>query len=299
MKARFDRAARRKLFSHVMTVLTGATVVIVLIPLFSILYETIVLGGTAAFTPGFFTQNIPLSCSPRPGVTCQTGGIVYAIQGTFILLGLASLYAVPVGIGAAIFAVEYGGERAFARAISMAADILSGVPSIVIGMFIYALIFYYDFPLTFSTFSGSLALGAIMLPIVMRTSEEALRTIPHSVREAALALGISRWKTSIRIILVAALPGVLTGVLLSIARAAGEAAPLLLLDNGALHQFTGISYLSQNMPVLIYTSAVAGYQNDVNLAWGAAFILIMLVLGMSIVSRFVLNRTARKWGQTT
>lgn len=299
MKAKFDRAARRKLFSRVMTVLTGATVVIVLIPLFSIIYETVVLGGSAAFRAGFFTQNIPLPCSPRPGVTCQSGGIVYAIQGTFILLGLAALYAVPVGIGAAIFAVEYGGERALARAISMAADILSGVPSIVVGMFIYALIFYYYPAVVFSTLSGSLALGVIMLPIVMRTSEEALRTIPHSVREAALALGISRWKASLRIILVAALPGVLTGVLLSIARAAGEAAPLLLLDNGALHGFTGVNNLSQNMPVLIYTSAVAGYQNYVNLAWGAAFILVMLVLGMSVISRLVLNRTARKWGQTT
>lgn len=299
MKAKFDRAARRKLFSHSMTVLTGATVVIVLIPLFSIIYETVVLGGGAAFRVGFFTQNIPQPCSPRPGVTCQAGGIVYAIQGTFILLGLASLYSVPVGIGAAIFAVEYGGTRALARVISMAADILSGVPSIVVGMFVYALIFYYEPAIVFSTFSGSLALGAIMLPIVMRTTEEALRTIPHSVREAALALGISRWKTSVRIILLAALPGVLTGVLLSIARAAGEAAPLLLLDNGALHQFTGIDNLSQNMPVLIYTSAVAGYQNYVNLAWGAAFILVMLVLGMSIISRLVLNRTARKWGQIT
>jgi phosphate transport system permease protein len=230
---------------------------------------------------------------------CQAGGIGNAIQGTFIIVALAALYSVPVGLGAAIFAVEYGGERALARTISMAADILSGVPSIVAGMFVYALIFYYEPAIVFSTFSGSLALGVIMLPIVMRTSEEALRTIPHSVREAALALGISRWKISTRIILVGALPGVITGVMLSIARAAGEAAPMLLLNNGALHGFTGINDVSQNMALLIYTSAVAGYQNDVALAWGAALILIVLVLGMSLVSRIVLARTAKKWGKTT
>jgi phosphate transport system permease protein len=297
MKVRFDRYTRRKLFSHGMTVLTGATVVIVLLPLFSIIYETVVLGG-GVLSVGFFTQNIPQPCSPHPGVVCQAGGIGNAIQGSFIIVALAALYSVPVGIGAAIFAVEYGGERALARAISMAADILSGVPSIVAGMFVYALIFYYEPTIVFSTFSGSLALGVIMLPIVMRTSEEALRTIPHSVREAALALGISRWKTTLRIILVGALPGVLTGVMLAIARAAGEAAPMLLLNNGALHGFTGINYVSQNMALLIYTSAVAGYQNDVNLAWGAALILVVFVLGMSIVSRIVLNRTARKWGQS-
>jgi phosphate transport system permease protein len=298
MKVKFDRYTRRKLFSRGMTVLTGATVVIVLLPLFSIIYETVLLGG-GVLSVGFFTQNIPAPCSPHPGAVCQAGGIGNAIQGSFIIVALAALYSVPVGIGAAIFAVEYGGERALARAISMAADILSGVPSIVAGMFIYALIFYYEPAIVFSTFSGSLALGVIMLPIVMRTSEEALRTIPHSVREAALALGISRWKTSIRIVLVGALPGVLTGVMLAIARAAGEAAPMLLLNNGALHGFTGVNYVSQNMALLIYTSAVAGYQNDVNLAWGAALILIVFVLGMSIVSRIVLNRTARKWGQST
>jgi phosphate transport system permease protein len=279
-----------------MTVLTGATVVIVLIPLFWIIYEAVTLGGSV-FSLGFFTQNIPAPCSPHPGVTCSTEGVGSAIQGTVYLLVLASLFSVPVGLGAAIFAVEYGGERAFARAISMVADVLSGVPSIVAGMFIYALLIVYEPAIVFSVFSGSLALAVIMLPIVMRTSEEALRTIPHSVREAALALGISRWKTSVRIILVGALPGVLTGVMLSIARAAGEAAPLLLLDNGSLHPCQSIDTVCQSLSLNIYLGATSPSANYVSIAWGAALVLIIFILGLSIASQLVLNRTARKWGQ--
>lgn len=294
---KFDRAMRRKLFSHGMTVLTGATVVVVLIPLFAIIYETVVLGG-GVFSLGFLTQNIPAPCSPHPGVTCSTEGVGSAIQGSAYLLLLASLFAVPVGLGAALFAVEYGGERPFARVISMAADVLSGVPSIVAGMFIYALLIYFDPLIVFSVYSGSLALAVIMLPIVMRTSEEALRTVPHSVREASLALGISRWKTSVRIVLIGALPGVLTGILLSVARAAGEAAPLLLLDNGSLHGCTSVNSVCQSLPLTIYLGATSPSANWVAIAWGAALILIILVLGLSIVSRLVLNRMARTWGQS-
>lgn len=293
---KFDRATRRKIFSHGMTVLTGATVIIILIPLVAIVYEVLVLGGSV-ISVGFFTKGFPLACSPHPGATCQTGGIEPAILGTLTLIGLASLYAVPIGVGAAIFAVEYGGERRLARGISMAADVLSGVPSIVAGMFIFALLLYYDPAVVFSTFSGSLALGVIMLPIVMRTSEEALRTIPHSVREAALALGISRWKTSIRIVTVGALPGILTGVTLAIARAAGESAPLLILDNGAFRYSTNLGIVSPAMSLQIYLWATSPYANWIALAWGTALVLVILVLGLSIASRFVLNRMARKWGQ--
>jgi len=213
---KFDRAVRRKLFSHSMTILTGLTIVAIMIPLAAVIYEAVLLGGSV-FNVALFTQGTPIACSPRPGVTCDQGGIGPAIQGTLILVGLASLFAVPSGIGAAIFAVEYGGERWFARVIGLVADVLSGVPSIVAGVFIYSLLVAYDPQIVFSTVSGSLALAVLMVPIVTRTSEEALRTVPNSVREAALALGISRWQTSVRIVLVSALPGVVTGVLLAIA----------------------------------------------------------------------------------
>ena len=224
---------------------------------------------------------------------CQQGGVAPAIQGTFILIGLASLIAVPIGVGAAIFAVEYGGERAFARIIGMAADVLSGVPSIVAGVFIYSVILIYDPTLVFSTISGSLALALIMVPIVTRTTEEALRTVPNSVREAALALGISQWKTSVRIVFVSALPGVVTGVLLAVGRAAGEAAPLLIVDN-SLGKCTSINLPCAAVPLMMYTFATSPYQNWIDLAWGGALFLLVFVLGLSLVSRFVLNRMARR-----
>ncbi len=142
--------------------------------------------------------------------------------------------------------------------------------------------------------SGSLALAVIMVPIVTRTSSEALKTVPISVREAALALGISRWKTSIRIVLVAALPGVLTGILLAVARSAGEAAPLLLTDAGSLRGFVGFNQQVASMPIYIFEFATSPYQNWVSLAWGAALVLILMILGISLLSRVVLNRMARR-----
>jgi phosphate transport system permease protein len=292
---KFDRSVRRKLFSHGMTILSGLAIVVIFVPLAALLYEAALLGGSV-LSLGFFTQSLPLPCSPHPGFTCPTGGIAPAIQGTLVLVGLASLYSVPVGIAAAIFAVEYGGERAIARVIGMVADVLSGVPSIVVGTFVYALLLTYDPTIVFSVFSGSLALGVIMVPIVTRAAEEALRTVPHSVREAALALGIARWKTSLRIVLVAALPGVLTGALLAVARAAGEAAPLVLLDGGSFRSCTSLDTQCASLPVTIFLYATSPYQNWIAVAWGAALVLIVLILGLSILSRVVLNRMARRFG---
>jgi phosphate transport system permease protein len=289
---KFDRAVRRKLFSHGMTVASGLAIVAIMAPLISVIYEAAVLGGSV-FNVAFFTQGLPYPCSPRAGVTCAQGGMAPAIEGTFILIGTASLFSVPLGVGAAIFAVEYGGERSVARIIGMAADVLSGVPSIVAGVFIYALVLLYEPTLAFSAISGSLALAVIMVPIVTRTTEEALRTVPNSVREAALALGISRWKTSVRIVLVTALPGVLTGALLAVARAAGEAAPLLLLDNG-LRGFQGYNYTVASVPFEVYFFATTSEQNWINLAWGGALFLLVMILGLSLASRFVLNRLARR-----
>jgi phosphate transport system permease protein len=290
----FDRATRRKWFSHGMVVLTGLSIVVVATPLIWIIYETVLLGGSV-FNVGLFTQGIPYPCTPGHGIVCQQGGLVVPIEGTLILVGLAALYAVPIGIGAAIFSVEYGGQRRWARITGLVSDVLSGVPSIVAGAFVYALLILYEPAIVFSTFAGSLALAVLMLPIVTRACEEALRTVPHSVREAALALGISRWKTSVRIVLVGALPGIVTGVLLGIARAAGEAAPLLLvLGNGCVHPLQGIQAEGCGLPLWIYYGATNPYQNWANLAWAAALILILLILGLSVVSRLVLDRMARR-----
>ena len=205
-----------------------------------------------------------------------------------------SLVAVPVWAGGAIFTVEYGDRYAAARIVGVVADVMSGIPSIVAGVFVYSLILYYAPQIVFSTISGSLALAVLMIPIVTRTSENALRTVPRSTREAALALGIARWKTSLRIALVAALPGVLTGILLAIARAAGEAAPLLLTDAGSFRGFDGFNNQVANMPITIFLFADSPYQNWYQVAWGAALVLILIVLVLSVASRLVLDRMARK-----
>ena len=290
---KFDRKARRKAFSLLMTALTGLAIVAILIPLAAVIYEAADLGGSD-LSVGFFTQGLPLPCSPHDGITCPKGGIAPAIQGTLILVGLASLIAVPIGVGAAIFAVEYGGQRRLARIIGLVADVLSGVPSIVVGVFVYSVILYYQPTIVYSTISGSLALAVIMTPIVTRTAEEALRTVPNSVREAALALGISRWKTSVRIILVTALPGVLTGILLAVARAAGEAAPLLLTDSGSFRGYLGLNQQVANLPIVIFEFATSPYQNWISLAWGAALVLILMILSISVFSRWVLDRMAQR-----
>lgn len=292
---RFDRAARRKYFSHSMTVLTGLSIVAIMVPLCAVIYEAVVLGGSV-FNVALFTQGIPYPCySGVPGAHCQQGGIIVPIEGTLLLVGLASLYSVPVGIGAAIFAVEYGGVRASARIIGLVADVLSGVPSIVAGAFVYALFLIYEPSLAFSTFTGSIALSVLMVPIVTRTCEEALRTVPNSVREAALALGISRWKTSVHIVLVAAVPGIVTGVLLAIARAAGEAAPLLLtLGNGCAHPLAGVTQEGCALPLWIFYGATSSYTNWIALAWGASLLLLLIILVLSVSSRLVLERMAKR-----
>ena len=291
----FDRAARRKVFSHGMTVLTGLAIVVIMVPLVALIYQVVLLGAPV-MNVAFFTQQNPQPCDHSlPGLTCHQGGVVVPIEGTLELIGLSALFSVPVGVGAAIFAVEYGGERRSARIIGMVADVLSGVPSIIAGVFTFTLFVIYDPTIAFSTLDASLALTVLMVPIVTRTCEEALRTVPNSVREAALALGISRWKMSLRITFVAALPGVITGILLSIARSAGEAAPLLIAGGYACaHPLQSITTQTCALPLFIYIGANSGVHNYVVLAWGCALLLLMLILVMSVLSRFTLNRMARR-----
>ena len=287
---KFDRATRRKLFSHGMTVLTGLSVVAILVPLAAIIYYCITLGGPV-FNLDLFTQGTPPPCTTG---TCPQGGINWGIQGTLVMVGIATLVSVPIGVGAAIFAVEYGGQRPIARTIGAAADILAGVPTIVVGVFVYVVILAYDPLIVQSAISGGLALSIIMLPIVTRTTEEALRAVPNSVREAALALGISRWKTSLRIVLVNAMPAVLTGVLLAFARAIGEAAPLLITDGLGNFGFKGLDQPVAAVPLQMFFFSDSPYSNYIALAWGAALFLLMLILGLSLLSRFVLNRMVRR-----
>lgn len=287
---RFDRTGRRKLFSHAITILAGLSVVVVLIPLVSVVYTAATRGGALLFNPAFYSSNLPLACT---ALSCQTVGIWPAIQGTLILMGLAGAISCSVGILAAIFASEYR-TRGLGRAISFTADVLAGVPSILMGLFVYSYLIIYNPLHAYSAFAGVLALSALMIPIVLRTTEEALRTVPNSLREAALALGVPKWKTTVRIVLVTALPGVLTGVLLAMMRAAGEAAPLLLTAGSSFVPYRGINYQVETLPILIYNFAESPSSNWLQVAWGATLFLIIFVLAANVLSRYSIARMVRR-----
>jgi phosphate transport system permease protein len=288
------RAVVRKGFSYAMVVITGLTLLAVLLPLASIVYTAAVNGAPALSSVDFFTQPPANPCSPGGGTPCHYGGIAPAIEGSLVLIALAALIAVPIGLGAALYVVEFSGGAISGRIISAAADVLSGVPSIVAGLFVYSYLVVNDPQIVFSAISGSLALAVLMIPIVTRTSEEALRTVPHAQREAALALGISKWKSSLRITTVAALPGIVTGILLAVARAGGEAAPLLLTAFGNNRGFEGLNQPVGAMPLLIFNFALSPYHNWIVLAWGTALVLLLIMLLLSIASRLVLNRLSRR-----
>ena len=288
----FDRHARRKLFSHAIAVLSGLAVIAVLYPLVSIVYEAFALGGGVLFQSGFLTSLPPQACS---ALSCKTVGIGPAIQGTLIVVGMAAGISVPIGVLAAIFASEYR-ARGVGRVISFTADVLTGVPSIICGAFVYGYFVLYNPTIAYSYYSGSLALSAIMIPIIVRTTEEALRVVPNSTREAALALGISKWKATLRIVLVAAIPGVATGVLLAVMRAAGEAAPLIFTLFGSQFWFNGFNQPGAALPLVIYYYALSGYPNLVKVAWGAVLFLLVLILIVNVVSRMLIHRMRVRMG---
>ena len=291
---------RRKIFSHAMTVAALVCVGIALVPLGSILYEC-VARGIVAISPSFFTEIGPLPCSPQPGVSCSYGGISNAIVGTFVLVGLASLIAVPVGMLAGVYLSEYGNNR-IGRTIRFLVDVMVGVPSIVVGIFVFTLFIFFAsqglLPRTYvtSAFSGGIALAIIMLPVVTRTTDEALRLVPTATREAALALGIPKYRTTLRIVLSSARATVITGVLLGVARAGGETAPLIMTASGNLYAFQGLDQRTAALPLVIYNDGLSNYANWIADAWGAALVLVVIMLLISIAARLALTRGMRGAG---
>ncbi|MCI4350896.1 MAG: phosphate ABC transporter permease PstA [Thermoplasmata archaeon] len=284
----------RRAFNWVAVALTCACVVVILIPLASILYTAIVLGGSV-LSLHFLTAGPPAACTIPSGVGCPVGGIGPLIGGTLALVGLASALAVPIGVLTGIFTSEYGG-RGLGRAVSFFTDVMTGLPSIVIGVFVYGLFVLYYPRIVFSAITGSIALAIIMIPIVARTSEESLRAVPHSVREAALGLGIPKYRGILRVVLPSALPAVATGALLAVMRAGGEAAPLLLTAFGNRLGFVGLDQPVGSLPPTIYEFGTSGASNWLADAWGASLILIILMLGISIVARLVLRNRFRAFG---
>ncbi len=272
----------RKFKSNAVTGILVLCSVAVIAPLFLVLYFLIVHGATS-LDWNFFTQ------LPKP--TGEVGGgMANAIVGTMTLLAMASIVGVPIGIFGGIYLAEYGSDGANAW-IRFAADVLNGVPSIVWGMVIY-LILVVPFK-GFSAYAGSVALGLMMVPLVMRTTEEVLVLVPQSYREAALALGVARWKVIMVIVVRTALKGIATGVIVALARIAGETAPLLFTDLGNNFWNHNLKEPIAALPLQIYNYAISPYDDWHRQAWAGALVLMALILALNIIVR-VLSRDRQK-----
>jgi phosphate transport system permease protein len=223
---------------------------------------------------------------PKP-VGEQGGGMANAILGSMIMATLATLIALPIGIGSAIYLAEFGRGK-FAELVRFLADVLSGVPSIVIGIFVYSLVVL---PMRrFSAIAGSLALAVIMLPIVMRATEEAIRLVPHSLREAGLALGVPRWRVTLDIVLVSAKSAIVSAILLAVARIAGETAPLIFTALGNNYFVTVLDRPMASLPVQIYNFALSPYDDWHRQAWAATFLLVTFILSINLLVRFFMRK---------
>jgi phosphate transport system permease protein len=274
-----QRLRWRKFVSHFMLTMTGLCAFVAVAVLFFILGYLVYHGGTSV-SWNFFTK------LPAP-VGEAGGGMANAIVGSAKLLLLASLLGVPIGFFGAIYLAEFsGGTIAFV--VRYAADLLNGVPSIVIGIFAYSLVVL---PFKhFSTLAGGFALGLMMIPITLRSTEEFLRAVPRELREGAMALGASQWKTIASVVVPAAYRGILTAILLAFARVAGETAPLLFTALGNRFWSPGWSQPTASLPVMIFTYAIAPYDDWHRQAWAAGLVLLGLILIINIVARVILSR---------
>jgi phosphate transport system permease protein len=276
----------RTIVSAIFVGACALSVVLALIPLAFILFF-VVSQGIQSLNLDFFLNN------PKP-VGEPGGGMANAIVGTLMLTGLAATIAVPIGILSGVYLAEYRGSR-FASAVRFAADTLNGVPSIVIGVFAYGIAVL---PLRhFSTLAGGLALGIMMIPIIARTTEELLLLVPGALREGALALGATRAKAVFSVIVPAALPGIITGVVLALARVAGETAPLLFTSFNNRFFSTSLTQPISSITVQVFTYAISPYEDWHRQAWAGALVLVTIVLICSVAARVATARVARIRGQ--
>lgn len=251
---------------------------VALIPLASVLYY-VLIRGIGGINLEFFTE------LPKP-VGETGGGMGNALLGTLKLVGLAGLFGIPPGVLAGVYLAEFGSSK-FGHAVRFAADVMSGVPSITVGIFVYSLVVVTT--KQFSALAGGIALAILMLPTVTRTTEELLKLVPESLREAALGLGVPKWRATLRVMLRTAAPGIAVGVMLSVARVAGETAPLLFTAFNNRFWSTGINEPTASLPVNIYTNAVSPYEDWHRQAWAAALVLLMTVLILNISARFLVR----------
>jgi phosphate transport system permease protein len=269
----------RKFVSAFMLTMTGVCALVAVSVLFFILGYLVFHGGRS-INWDFFTK------LPTP-VGEAGGGMANAIVGSAKLLFVASLFGIPIGFFGAIYLAEFSGAKT-AFVVRYAADLLNGVPSIVIGIFAYALVVL---PFKhFSAYAGGFALGVMMIPITLRSTEEFLLGVPNNLREAAMALGASKWKTIATVIVPAAYRGILTAVLLAFARVAGETAPLLFTAFGNRYWSPGFNQPIESLPHMVYIYAISPYEDWQRQAWAAGLVLLGLILIVNIVARFILAR---------
>lgn len=274
------RLLRRNVTNVIMLSLTGVCTLLVIGVLFFIL-GYITVHGFSALDLNFFTK------LPKP-VGEEGGGMANAIVGTIKLLLLASLVGVPIGFFGGVYLSEYGRKNTIGFLIRYAADLLNGIPSIVMGIFAYTIVVL---PMGhFSTVAGGVALGIMMIPIAVRSSEEFLKLVPATVREAGLGLGLPEWKVVCFVVIPTAFRGIVTGIMLDLARVAGETAPLLFTAFSNRFWSRGWMEPTASLPVMIYTYAITPYEDWHRQAWAAGMVLLMLVLGANIISRLVLHR---------
>jgi phosphate transport system permease protein len=274
-RRRVDRAARA-----VVLVLTVAAIVPLALILYFLLKE-----GLGAWSASFFTSD------PTGRFLGDPGGIRSAILGTVEMVALASLIAVPIGVGVALFLVEFGKRSRFANVVRYFVDVMTGVPSVVFGLFVYIVLVVTQVAGTFAAWKGSVALALLMLPVVVRSSEVVLNLVPDGLREAALALGAPRWRVIGRVVLPTALPGLVTGSLLAVARAAGETAPLLFTAAFVFGAQFDLSQRMNSLPLQIFNDVGQAQDRLVERAWGAALTLVVLVLLLTLLARLVQRRS--------
>lgn len=280
----------RKRVDRLMTVVVSSAFVLALLPLFSLVITT-VLNGLPRFDSDFFTSSMR-------NVVGAGGGALAAIVGTLLITGMAILISVPIGLMTAVYLVEYGRGR-LAKAVTFLVDVMTGIPSIVAGLFAYALLsLVFNDPGYRSGFGGALALSLLMIPVVVRSTEEMLRLVPGELREASLALGVPKWRTIVKVVLPTAIAGIVTGVMIAISRVIGETAPLLLVAGAtASMNYNLFAERMMTLPVFVYTQYMnqgTDTQAYIDRAWTGALTLILIVALLNIGARIVAKVAAPK-----
>lgn len=278
---------RRRMFSVSMNLITLLLSLMALLPLLAILFEILRQGLPNLSWEVFVSLPQPV------GVEAEANGFANAILGTVMMVGIASLLSIPLGVITAIFLSELSSSQALTNTVRFVANMMSGIPSIIVGVFAYGVVVLAT--RQFSALAGGVALAVVMLPIIILTTEQALKLVPDSVRFASAALGGTQLQTTFRVVILGALPGILTGTLLAIARAAGETAPLIFTALFSADWPEGLFRPAPSMSVLIYNYASSPYVEQNQLAWTASLVLVALVLIISVLSRLVTRRQFKEF----